>query len=209
MTISRFWGIWIGVAMLLLVGWSGFEWLQEHDARITSATKIAQFEQQVKDNAAAQAKRDTADKQQQQDAQKAKAEVTTAPQAVKIITQLVQVPTSSASSTQAQAVAVTPQDLTPQVQAQLPNSPSYMVTTQAQSTATAQALIQCGADQKSLDTCKSDNAGAAVALTAMTADRDNWKSTANGGTFWQRFKHDAIVITVTAGAAYAAGRLTK
>ena len=209
MTISRFWGIWIGVAMLLLVGWSSFEWLQEHDMRLTSATKSAQFEQQVKDNAAAQAKRDSADKQQQQDAQKAKAEVTTAPQAVKIITQLVQVPTSSASGTQAQAVAVKPQDLTPQVQAQLPESPSYMVTTQAQSTATAQALIQCGADRKSLDTCKADNAGAAVKLTAMTADRDNWEATAKGGTFWQRFKHDAIVIAVTAGTAYAAGRLTK
>jgi hypothetical protein len=43
----------------------------------------------------------------------------------------------------------------------------------------------------------------------VTKERDTWEATAKGGTFWQRFKHDAIQICVTAGVAYAAGRMTK
>jgi oligoribonuclease NrnB/cAMP/cGMP phosphodiesterase (DHH superfamily) len=76
--------------------------------------------------------------------------------------------------------------------------------------------LDCDESSAKLTACSLNAASAAVIqqgtadqLAAVTKDRDTWEATAKGGTFWQRFKHDAIVITVTAGAAYAAGRLTK
>lgn len=34
-----------------------------------------------------------------------------------------------------------------------------------------------------------------------------WQQAAKGGSVWQRVKHDAVIIGITAGAAYVAGRL--
>jgi hypothetical protein len=76
--------------------------------------------------------------------------------------------------------------------------------------------LNCDESSAKLNACTLNAASAAVIqqgtasqLAAVTKERDTWEATAKGGTFWKRFKHDAIQIGVTAGVAYAAGRLSK
>lgn len=63
---------------------------------------------------------------------------------------------------------------------------------------------QCDAK---LDGCKKDAAIAADQLKQMTADRDTWKQTAQGGSKWKRFTKGLKVIGCAGGGA-AIGALT-
>ena len=129
-------------------------------------------------------------------------------------------------------IVVTPQQAAA-VANTLPNLPAQVQVQQVPATATAPASQQivipqadipafqaykldCDESSAKLNACTLNAASAAVIqqgtasqLAAMTKERDTWEATAKGGTFWQRFRHDAIQIGVTAGVAYAAGRLSK
>ena len=209
MTISRAWAIGIGVVLGLAIVLGGYEWLQEHDARLKAeSTQVAQ--QQV--IATAQKSIDQAKADQAQTASDLKTQLAAiASQRTIVVT-----------PQQAAAVANTLPNLPAQVQVQqvpaTPTAPAtqQIVIPQADIPAFEAYKLDCDASSAKLTACSLNAASAAVIqqgtasqLAAVTKERDTWEATAKGGTFWQRFKHDAIQIGVTAGVAYAAGRLSK
>jgi len=208
-TISRAWAIGIGVVLGLAIVLGGYEWLQEHDARLKAeSTQVAQ--QQV--IATAQKSIDQAKADQAQTASDLKTQLAAiASQRTIVVT-----------PQQAAAVANTLPNLPAQVQVQqvpaTPTAPAtqQIVIPQADIPAFEAYKLDCDASSAKLTACSLNAASAAVIqqattnqLAAVTKERDTWEATAKGGTFWQRFRHDAIQIRVTAGVAYAAGRLSK
>ena len=209
MTISRAWAIGIGAVLALAIVLGGYEWLQEHDAWI-KAESVQSAQQAV--IATAQKSIDQAKTDQAQTANDLKSQL--------------------AAIANQRTIVVTPQQAAA-VANTLPNLPAQVQVQQVPATGTAPASQQlvipqadipafqaykldCDENSAKLSACTLNAASAEVIqqgtseqLAAMTKERDTWEATAKGGTFWQRFKHDAIVITVTAGAAYAAGRLSK
>ena len=209
MTISRAWAIGIGVVLGLAIVLGGYEWLQEHDARL-KAESVQTAQAQV--IATAQKSIDQAKADQVQTASDLKSQLAA------ISAQRVVVVTPQ----QAAAVANTLPNLPAQVQVQqIPATPTapatqQIVIPQADIPAFQAYKLDCDASSAKLTACSLNAASAAVIqqgttnqLAAVTKERDTWEATAKGGTFWQRFKHDAIQICVTAGVAYAAGRLSK
>jgi hypothetical protein len=208
-TISRAWAIGIGVVLGLAIVLGGYEWLQEHDARLKAeSTQVAQ--QQV--IATAQKSIDQAKADQAQTASDLKTQLAAiASQRTIVVT-----------PQQAAAVANTLPNLPAHVQVQqIPATPTapasqQIVIPQADIPAFQAYKLDCDESSAKLTACSLNAASAAVIqqgttnqLAAVTKERDTWEATAKGGTFWQRFKHDAIQIGVTAGVAYAAGRLSK
>ena len=209
MTISRAWAIGIGVVLGLAIVLGGYEWLQDHDARLKAeSTQTAQ--QQVIATAQKSIEQAKADEEQTVSSLQA--------QLAAIASQRTVVVTPP----QAAAVANTLPNLPAQVQVQqIPATPTapatqQIVIPQADIPAFQAYKLDCDASSAKLTACSLNAASAAVIqqgttnqLAAVTKERDTWEATAKGGTFWQRFKHDAIQICVTAGVAYAAGRLSK
>lgn len=209
MTISRAWAIGIGAVLALAIVLGGYELLQEHDARL-KAESVQTAQQQV--IATAQKSIDQAKADQAQAASDLKSQL--------------------AAIAAQRTIVVTPQQAAATANT-LPNLPAQVQVQQVPATATAPASQQivipqadipafqayklnCDESSAKLTACTLNAASAAVIqqgtasqLAAMTKERDTWEATAKGGTFWQRFKHDAIQIGVTAGVAYAAGRLSK
>ena len=209
MTISRAWAIGIGVVLGLAIVLGGYEWLQEHDARL-KAESVQSAQQQV--IATVQKSIDQAKADQAQTASDLKTQLAAiASQRTIVVT-----------PQQAAAVANTLPNLPAQVQVQqvpaTPTAPAtqQIVIPQADIPAFQAYKLDCDASSAKLTACSLNAASAAVIqqattnqLAAVTKERDTWEATAKGGTFWQRFRHDAIQIGVTAGVAYAAGRLSK
>ena len=209
MTISRAWAIGIGVVLGLAIVLGGYEWLQDHDARLKAeSTQTAQ--QQVIATAQKSIEQAKADEEQTVSSLQA--------QLAAIASQRTVVVTPP----QAAAVANTLPNLPAQVQVQqvpaTPTAPAtqQIVIPQADIPAFQAYKLDCDASSAKLTACSLNAASAAVIqqgttnqLAAVTKERDTWEATAKGGTIWQRFKHDAIQICVTAGVAYAAGRLSK
>ena len=209
MTIPRAWAIGIGVVLGLAIVLGGYEWLQEHDARL-KAESVQSAQQQV--IATVQKSIDQAKADQAQTASDLKTQLAAiASQRTIVVT-----------PQQAAAVANTLPNLPAQVQVQqvpaTPTAPAtqQIVIPQADIPAFQAYKLDCDASSAKLTACSLNAAsaagiqqGTASQLAAVTKERDTWEATAKGGTFWQRFKHDAIQIGVTAGVAYAAGRLSK
>ena len=215
MTISRAWAIGIGVVLGLAIVLGGYEWLQEHDARL-KAESVQSAQTQV--IATAQKSIDQAKADQAQTASDLKSQLTA------IANQRTIVVTPAQAANVANTLPNLPQQVTVQ---QVPAVPAT-ATTLAQP-ATEQIVIpkadipafqkyklDCDESNAKLITCSLNAASAAVIqqgtadqLAAVTKERNTWEATAKGGTSWQRFKHDAIQIGISAVVGYAAGRLTK
>jgi hypothetical protein len=209
MTISRTFAIVAGAILALALVLGGYELLQEHDAHL-KAESMQSAQQQV--ITAAQKSIDQAKADQAQTANDLKAQL--------------------AAIANQRTIVVTPQQAAV-VANTTPNLPAQVQVQQVPATATAPASqelvipqadipafqaykLNCDESSAKLNACTLNAASAAVIqqgtasqLAAVTKERDTWEATAKGGTFWKRFKHDAIQIGVTAGVAYAAGRLSK
>ena len=209
MTISRAWAIGIGVVFGLAIVLGGYEWLQEHDARL-KAESVQSAQTQV--IATAQKSIDQAKADQAQTASDLKSQLAViASQRTIVVT-----------PAQAAAVANTLPNLPAQVQVQqIPATPTapatqQIVIPQADIPAFQAYKLDCDESSAKLTACSLNAASAAVIqqgtadqLAAVTKERNTWEATAKGGTSWQRFKHDAIQIGISAVVGYAAGRLTK
>lgn len=215
MTIAREWIIGLVSAAVLLVCFGCFEWLQEHDARMKAQGVQDAQAQVIK---ASQAAIDKAKTDQDQTANELKAQLA-AIQAQRVVVVTPQ---------QAAAVANTLPNLPQQVQVQtVPAQPAtsstpaqaatqQIVIPQADIPAFQKYKLDCDESTAKLTACTLNAANAAVIqkatddqLKAMTTERNTWEATAKGGTFWQKVKHDLVVVAVAGGTAYAIGRLTK
>ena len=215
MTISKLWILSVTAVGLFLLILGGYEILQEHDAQLKAESTQAAQAQVIK------VSQDAIDKARADQLQTAN-----------------DLKTQIAAITAQRATVVTPQRAVA-VANTLPNLPQQVVVQQipakpATSTEPAQAAAQqivipqadipafqkykldCDESNASLTACTLNlsaagivQQGTASQLKAMTVERDTWKATAKGGTFWRRLKHDVVVIGVTAVVAYGAGRLQK
>ncbi len=149
--------------------------------------------------------RDIADAAQRAAATDAESTVKTNADAVKVITRYLPAPPSTA---QASAIVVPPIDLPSADRAKLPDSPSYVVETQAASVAIAKDLIACDADRKSLLTCQADLKDADAGMKVETHTATTWESAAKGGAKSSHILKALECIATAAGGA-AAGAATK
>lgn len=165
----------------------------EHDLRVRADARIAA--------------RDADDAQNQKSAAREAAAITGTPQAVQTIIRYVPMPSaplaavpmkSSAPNSATspapapapevpQVVEVRKSDFSPEAQQQIPDAPSYAVLTEDQSVAVARQLVQCKADQASLQTCRQDKA--------------DLQTVVKGGTFWRRLGRKAKCLAVSGGAS--------
>ena len=209
MTISRAWAIGIGVVLALAIALGGYEWLQEHDARL-KAESVQTAQAQV--IAIAQKSIDQAKVDQAHTDSDLKSQLTAiAAQRTVVIT-----PTQAAATMN--ALPNLPQQVQVQQVPATPTAPAtqQIVIPQVDIPAFQAYKLDCDESSAKLTACSLNAASTAVIqqgtsaqLAAVTKERDSWESTAKGGTFWQRFRHDAIQIGISAGVGYAAGRLTK
>lgn len=195
----------IGIVPILAIG--GYYLLQEHDARLKA--ELTQTAQQsiiaTNQKTIEQAKTD-----QQQIASNLQSQL--------------------AVIAGQRMIVVSPQQAAVDVSKLLPSLPVPVTVQTAPATATAPAQtslvipqadipafqkykLNCDESNAKLTACSLDKAASKMIqdstdsnLKAMTVERDTWKATAKGGTFWHKVKHDAIVIGVTAGVAYVAGK---
>ena len=215
MTISRAWAIGIGVVLGLAIVLGGYEWLQEHDARL-KAESVQSAQTQV--IATAQKSIDQAKADQAQTASDLKSQLTA------IANQRTIVVTPAQAANVANTLPNLPQQVTVQ---QVPAVPAT-ATTPAQS-ATSQIVIpaadipafqkyklDCDASNVNLTACtltaaKSDIIQKATddQLKAMTVERDSWRTTAKGGTWLKRTWNVVKFAAPIAGGTYLAGRLSK
>lgn len=98
-----------------------------------------------------------------------------------------------------QTVAVQPQQLSPEVRAQMPDAPEYVLQTQAAAVSTSKALLQCRADQASLTTCQADKVDLQQQLADEQRTAQAWRNAAKGGSTAHR------VLQVAKCAAFAGG----
>ena len=94
-------------------------------------------------------------------------------------------------------------------QEEVPSAPVVQVPAVDLKTLQAYA-INCEENNAKLSACALTQATTADELKATTIQRDAYKTELKGGTFWQRFRHDAKTIGITAvvagGTAYALGK---
>ena len=205
--------IWIGigvVAGLLILIFVGYEWLQEHDARLkaesvqTAQTQVIQTAQiQITEAKAAEAKA-----------------------ASDLQTQLAEIAME-------RKTVPTPQQVVVDVSKLLPSLPQPVQVQNVPATATAPATQQlvvpaadipdfqnykldCDTKSAQLNACSlmaaekqtEVNSGAAE-LKAMTAERDEWKTAAKGGTLLHRVFSAGKWIVIGGVIGYIAGRVVK
>ena len=209
MTISRTFAIVAGVILALALVLGGYELIQEHDARLKAESMQSAQQDVIK---SAQKSIDQAKNDQAQTASDLKAQL--------------------ASIANQRTIVVTPQQAAA-VANTLPNLPAQVQVQSVPATATAPASQQivipqadipafqaykldCDESKAKLNACTLNAASSAIIqtstdtqLASMTKERDDWRTTAKGGTFWHRLGHDAFQISISAGVGYGVGRLTK
>ena len=187
--------------LLFLAGLGGYEALQAHDAQLKAEGVQAVQEQKAKADEAVkeQAKADQAKIDQAKD------------DALEAITKQ---RTIVVTPQQAAAVANTLPNLPQQVQVQtVPATATAPATSQivipsADIPAFQKYKLDCDESNVKLTACsltaaKSDIIQKATddQLRAMTVDRDSWKATAKGGTFWQKLGKTGKCLVMSGGGA--------
>lgn len=179
--------IFLGVILALFLGVMGKIAYDDHQALANATTVSATNQATIQTLMEQIANRDKADTAQQKQATVAESNVKTSADAVQVITKYVQIPAPTSPTAPAPVQVVSKQDLTPQEQAKLPDSPDFTIETQDVATGVAKQLISCAADKQSLDACHADLADSSTALTAQQASTATWEAAAKGGTKAQRF----------------------
>ncbi|QNI34516.1 hypothetical protein H7849_11835 [Alloacidobacterium dinghuense] len=209
----------VALALLVVLGYVGHEWLQEHDARM-QAESVAKSADKDKQQAAQQIDaiqkrmdaRDTADaKQQSQTADLIKS-VQTLAQIKQQLPQYITLPSAPQQITAQQASTINA--------AKLPDAPTvqagdFMVS-QADAKPVFDKLAQCSADEQSLSTCKADRDDEHTQLAAsqrQLADEQKesaaWEKAAKGGSLLHRLAIHARDIGIGAAVGYAAAKASK
>jgi hypothetical protein len=209
----------VAITLLVILGFAGYAWFTEHDARVRAELTEKSSDQDKALNAqqinTLQKRMDTRDaddaKQQSQTAELIKS-VQTIAQIKAQLPQYITLPSAPQQITRQQAAAINAEKIpdAPQVQA------GDFFVSQADAKAIFDKLALCSADDKSLSTCsadKSDLQGQLVAQKKETADEqaiaETWKKAAKGGSVWHRTLTAAKWIGIGAAVGYAAAEAKK
>jgi apolipoprotein N-acyltransferase len=208
MTIPNWVKIGVAVVVLSLLALAGYELVQEHDARVKAEATVAATQKNIDD-----AKKDAAAVQSDlamrlAALERQKQAPATAPQIVidaqKLFPNLPQ---------QLQVVQHPPvQTVVDGKMVETPSAPVVQIPQVDFQTLQNGAIAYQENDAK-LTACNLTAADTQKELADTATERDAYKAALKGGTFWQRLKHDAKTIGITAaiagGVAYAAGRKGK
>lgn len=201
---------WAAAVILGLSVALGFSlWLRQHDAELRATTDSA-ARQQAAQSAEQTIKSLTSDKEQiKRDADAALAAiakqrtvVVTVPQATQIANSLPYLPQPVTVQT-VPATATTP--ATQQIvipQADIPAFQSYKLDCDV-------AKVERGACLLAAEKDKGIIAAKETQLDLMTADRNQWRNVAHGGTVWHRVVTVGKWALIAGAAGYAAGRFGK
>lgn len=200
------------IASLVAIG------IQDHDARLKAEAQISaanksetQLNAQIADLKSRMDVRDKADQAQQEQTSKLITATQTASQALAAMPKVIELPAVAQQITAKQADAVNA--------AALPNAPKVSagdaIVPQGDLKPVFDQLAQCGADEKSLATCKQDDAAlqAANALEKQQTADEHTKFEADearlkGGT-WRQRALQALKCTAQAGVTAGAGALAN
>lgn len=202
MTTERKIIVVLSAVILLGASFAGFEMLRAHDANLVASTqqKAADAQRAADDKAISD--RDALLQTYQKQIIAQQAAIKTSSQAVQVIEHYVPAPASQ------QPVVVQKADLTPAEQAKLPDSPSYVVTTQEQAIDTAKSLLQCDANTKSLTTCQANLVDTQNKVVLAEKQSQTWENAAKGGSKWARIwtatKYGLIGGAIGVGVGYVA-----
>ena len=209
MTIPKTWLLVVATVAVLLIGLGGYEFLQEHDARLKAESVQAAQAQVIKTNQDAINK---AQSDQVQTANDLKAQIAA------ISNQRTIIVTPQQAATVANTLPNLPQQVTVQ---QIPATPTAPATSQitipaADIPAFQRYKLDCDESNTKLFACGKDKVDLQTELAstqnqfkAAEIDAASWEATAKGGSLWHRIKHDAIIIGITGITAYGVGRLQK
>lgn len=177
----------------------------QHEALATAAQTAAVAEARIAFLEDARKQAVAADAAQQKAAQAAQADVRNTAQAVRTIIQYVPVPQTSGQPvpTAPQTTVIQKADLSAAEQAKVPDSPSYALQTQEAAVATARTLIQCKADQTSLNSCAAQLSTVALEREAYKGEAAAWEKAAKGGSKAKRFLKFAACAAAGAGGGFA------
>lgn len=195
------------LALVLLLAFVGYEWLQEHDARLkaesvqaTQKLVFAEAQQKIdaanadKAQVAAALARSTADLEAQKKQPIAPA------QFVVDLNKLIPNMPAPATVVQTAATATTPATETVQIPA-------------ADLQAIKAYKLECDETGARLNACQLSTAAdaerfdaQATQLKATETERDTWKATAKGGTFWHRALTAGKWIVIGGAVGYLAGK---
>jgi hypothetical protein len=182
----------VAIPSVLFLGFlifTGYGWLQEHDARLQAETQAGQQQKQIDGL-----------KQQQADAQNALT------QQLSTLEKMRQTPATATQlvSNADAALPGLPQPLqietTPRDPA-LPNAPESqsIVVPEADFKSIQQAQITCEENGAKLATCQSLGEDSKKQLQLTEQQRDEWKTAAKGGSIWHRALGAAKWFAVGAG----------
>lgn len=195
------------IVLLALCCMAGYQWLQEHDARLQAQSESAL---QKRVSAEAQAAIQAAQESKRQNDADLK--------------------TALAAIAAQRTVVVTPQQAAA-VANQLPGLPVPVRVQAVEASASAPATeeivipkadipafqkykLDCDEKSARLNVCQLNAAAdkligdqRGVQLAAMTKDRDNWKAAANGGTWKRRLAKSLKCIGFSAGGAYLGAKV--
>jgi hypothetical protein len=197
------WIVTAVVAAVLIFG--AYEWLQEHDARIKAEATVATAQTQIQADKANAAKVQTDLAARLSDLESARSLPATPQQIV--------ISASKLFPNLAQPLQVVTPPPTQQVvngkPTEVPSAPVVQIPAVDLKTLQDYA-INCEENSAKLSACTLTQATTVDELKETTTQRDAYKTALKGGTFWQRFRHDAKIIGITAvvagGTAYALGK---
>lgn len=181
-------------------------WVQ-HDEIIKADSEVKVREAQIETLQVAIRSREAADEAQQNRAKQDQAAVKTAADAVRVITKLVTVP--GAPVDVPQTITLQRADLSGDVAAKLPDSPDYVIQTSMAAQQVAKDLLQCRADQRSLESCKADKADLQAMYDLQGKNAQTWKNAAKGGSVAKRVWDVAKCAAFAGGGAWTAHRIGR
>jgi hypothetical protein len=196
MTIQQKLGIAAVVALLALIGFGAFEWLQEHDAR-TKAEATAAVQQKSIDQAQSDAVQTAAQLKQTLAVLQAQAAQPATPR------QLV-IDASKFVPNLPQPLTVVQPPPTVQTvngkQESVPSAPVVQIP-QVDFQVLQDSAIRCQENSAKLSACTLTAADTATELKATTAQRDVYKAAMNGGSFWSRLGQTGKCLLMSGGGA--------
>jgi hypothetical protein len=197
---------WIVTAVIAAVLiFSAYEWSQEHDARIKAEATVTAAQTQIQADKATVAKAQTDLAARLSTLEAARSQPATPQQivisAAKLFPNLPQPLQVVTPPPTQQVVNGKPTEVPSAAFVQVPAADLKTLQDYA---------ITCEENNAKLGACTLTQATTVDELKATTTQRDAYKAELKGGTFWQRFRHDAKIIGITAvvagGTAYALGK---
>lgn len=194
----------IGLTAFVLIAGAiaGYFYMAQRADIAVAAERDKAAKQQIADLNKQQADRDALYQKRMDSLESEIRAIRTAPQATRTIEKYI-------PQVVGQAAEVKREELPAAVQAKLPDSPGYVIRTDAAEIAVAKEQVKCAQDRESLGKCSGDLKDETAKAAIEKKRADDWEKTAKGGSWIKRAATTALKIGIGFGVGYLAGRAHK